>query len=72
MGEVRNYVHANVQKMQKSGLMIDNETPNDDKLMELIKTYDEDGNGVLSKEEMKEFILKTLTEGWVPKSKAKK
>ena len=68
MTEVRNYVHANVQQMVKKGLMIDNEVPNDDKLMDLIKTYDDNGDGNISKEEMKAFILKTLTVGWVPKN----
>ena len=37
--------------------------------MELIKTYDDNGDGCIQKEEMKEFILQTLTVGWVPKSK---
>ena len=46
--------------------------PNDDKLMELIKTYDDNGDGVMTKEEMKEFILNTLTVGWVPKNNKKK
>ena len=54
--------------MVKKGLMIDNEVPNDDKLMDLIKTYDDNGDGNISKEEMKAFILKTLTVGWVPKN----
>ena len=35
--------------------------------MQLIKTYDVNNDGHISKEEMKDFILKTMTVGWVPK-----
>ena len=72
MGEVRNYVHHTVKQMNQKGLLIDNEVPNDDKLMELIQTYDENGDGCIQKDEMKDFILQTLTVGWVPKNKMKK
>ena len=57
MGEVRNYVHHTVKQMNQKGLLIDNEVPNDDKLMELIQTYDENGDGCIQKDEMKDFIL---------------
>ena len=53
--------------MNKKGLMIDNAVPSDDKLIELIKSYDVNNDGHISKEEMKEFVLKTMTVGWVKK-----
>ena len=35
--------------------------------MKLIKTYDANNDGHISKAEMKDFIFKTMTVGWVPR-----
>ena len=47
IGEARNYVHQLAIQMNKKELMIDKKlVPNDDRLMEILKTYggDEEGN----------------------------
>ena len=43
--------------MKSKNIEIDQETPDEKRLMEMIKTYDVNKDGHISKEEMKEFIL---------------
>ena len=67
MDEVKVWVHATVQDMTNRGILIQHQVPTDDRLMEIIKTYDVNNDGMIQKEEMKEFIVNTITIGWVPR-----
>ena len=65
----KEYMELQIQlkQLKEKGIMIDNVMPNDDDLVRMIQSYDNNKDGSISREEMKEFILNTLKVGWVSK-----